>query len=66
MSRFCTDEVEIFCQDGHKLAATVYKPNNKVKGAVLVCPATGVKRQWHLKVWPSLEIALTAISLNDK
>lgn len=47
MSIFCTDEIDVYCQDGQKLAATLYKPSIEVKGAVLVCPATGVKRQFY-------------------
>ncbi len=39
--------VEITCEDDYKLAATVYRPAVELKGAVLIGPATGIKRQFY-------------------
>ena len=47
MNSFNCDEVSLECQDGYKLAATLFTPENKVEGAVLIGPATGIKRQFY-------------------
>lgn len=47
MTNFNFEEITIECQDGYDLAATLFKPENKVKGAVLIGPATGIKRQFY-------------------
>lgn len=39
-------EITITCQDGVQLAGTVYTPET-VKGAVMMAPATGIKRQFY-------------------
>ncbi|MEL6833074.1 MAG: alpha/beta fold hydrolase [Bacteroidota bacterium] len=40
------EEVQIKCADGFILAGTLYEPG-EVKGAVLVAPATGIKRRFY-------------------
>lgn len=40
-------QTTIRCRDGVSLAATVYEPKSVLKGAVLMSPATGIKRQFY-------------------
>lgn len=40
-------DCQITCQDNQTLMATVFTPKNNVKGAVLLGPATGIKRQFY-------------------
>ncbi|TPH18136.1 alpha/beta hydrolase family protein [Litorilituus lipolyticus] len=40
-------EINILCEDNYTLAATVFTPTETVKGAVLLGPATGIKRQFY-------------------
>ncbi|PKG79289.1 alpha/beta hydrolase [Shewanella sp. Actino-trap-3] len=40
-------QTTIKCSDGELLAATVYEPTITVKGAILMAPATGIKRQFY-------------------
>ncbi|WP_281556972.1 alpha/beta fold hydrolase [Thalassomonas sp. RHCl1] len=47
MKTFNLDDITIDCQDGQQLAATLYTPKDEVKGAVLIGPATGIKRQFY-------------------
>ncbi|ESP91420.1 alpha/beta fold hydrolase [Pseudoalteromonas luteoviolacea] len=47
MQSFSSQEITINCEDGYPLAATLYKPKNVTKGAVLLGPATGIKRQFY-------------------
>ena len=35
------------CEDGVELAVTIYQPSEAIKGAVLIGPATGIKRQFY-------------------
>lgn len=47
MENFFTDEVDVYCQDGYKLSATLFKPKGEVKAAVLIGPATGITQQFY-------------------
>ncbi|MBQ4810249.1 alpha/beta hydrolase [Pseudoalteromonas luteoviolacea] len=47
MPNITSREITIICEDNYPLAATVYQSNNDVKGAVLIGPATGIKRQFY-------------------
>jgi len=40
-------DTKIKCKDGELIAATIYSPNKDPKGAILVAPATGIKRQFY-------------------
>lgn len=42
-----TDNITIDCQDGFQLAATEYQPQATLKGAIMISPATGIKRQFY-------------------
>jgi len=37
----------ILCIDKYVLASTVFSPNVELKGAILIAPATGIKRQFY-------------------
>lgn len=39
-------EIKITCEDEHVLAGTLFKPD-KYKGAIMLAPATGIKRQFY-------------------
>lgn len=39
--------ITIDCLDGFQLAATLYTPVNSLKGAIMIAPATGIKRQFY-------------------
>ncbi|MCT8988338.1 alpha/beta hydrolase family protein [Shewanella phaeophyticola] len=41
-----TDTI-ITCGDGVQLAASIYMPTTSLKGAVMMAPATGIKRQFY-------------------
>lgn len=41
------DNMTITCSDGHPLAASVYTPTTPTKAAVMIGPATGIKRQFY-------------------
>lgn len=47
MNDFSIDDLEICCQDGFKLAATLFKPSGKAKAAILIGPATGITQQFY-------------------
>jgi len=47
MDNFLIDEVDVYCQDGYKLSATLFKPTSEVKAAILLCPATGIVQQFY-------------------
>ncbi|NMP30389.1 alpha/beta fold hydrolase [Thalassotalea sp. M1531] len=47
MNQVKQTDIQITCSDKYLLAATQYTPDNKVKGAVLIGPATGIKRQFY-------------------
>jgi len=44
-----SDKVIITCRDGVKIIGTLFKPHQTLKGAVLIAPATGIKRQLYIK-----------------
>ncbi|MEI4551054.1 serine aminopeptidase domain-containing protein [Pseudoalteromonas spongiae] len=46
MASFVKQEIKISCEDNYVLAATAYLPDN-VKAAVVIGPATGIKRQFY-------------------
>jgi len=56
MTDHICEQITVECRDGHPLAATLFKPQKTaqlapeqaVKGAVLIAPATGIKRQFYL------------------
>lgn len=39
-------DIKIKCQDNFELAGTVYKPKS-IKGAIMIAPATGIKRRFY-------------------
>ena len=39
--------LSIMTERNRALAATVYRPKDKVKAAVMIAPATGIKRQFY-------------------
>ncbi|NRA83490.1 MAG: alpha/beta hydrolase [Gammaproteobacteria bacterium] len=47
MDNFSITSQSIICSDGYTLAATLFKPNNDIKAAILLGPATGIKRQFY-------------------
>lgn len=40
-------EISVLCEDGPKLAGTLFIPTEEVKSAVMVAPATGIRRQFY-------------------
>ncbi len=40
------EDIKIKCKDGFELAATIYKPELS-KGAIMIAPATGIKRRFY-------------------
>ena len=40
-------ELSIECEDGFKLAGTIFIPTEKIKSAIMIAPATGIKRQFY-------------------
>jgi len=49
MSLVKQTNIKIECIDECTLAASLYSPEQTVKGAVLIAPATGIKRQFYQK-----------------
>ncbi|MGB2742019.1 MAG: alpha/beta fold hydrolase [Cognaticolwellia sp.] len=47
MTNVYITESKIICADKFTLAATIYSPKKSLKGAVLIGPATGIKRQFY-------------------
>lgn len=47
MKKIDIKEHKITCADSLQLAATVFTPSAEIKGAVLIGPATGIKRQFY-------------------
>ncbi len=47
MKKIDTSELKIVCADQVELAATSYTPTTAIVGAVLMAPATGIKRQFY-------------------
>ena len=41
------NKLRIECEDGVELAGTIYIPTEKIKAAVMIAPATGIKRQFY-------------------
>ena len=41
------EPVRLTCEDGEILSATLFRPTEPLKGAVLIAPATGIKRQFY-------------------
>jgi len=39
-------EVKILCEDGFELAGSIYQPDS-IKAAIMIAPATGIKRQFY-------------------
>ncbi len=42
-----TTDINIICADKLALAATSYTPEQAIKGAIIMAPATGIKRQFY-------------------
>ncbi len=47
MSQVEIKHIKITCKDNFLLAASVFKPADSIKGAVLIGPATGIKRYFY-------------------
>ncbi len=47
MEQFESKEIKITCPDGIALAATLFEPQKTLKGAIIIGPATGIKRQFY-------------------
>jgi len=47
MHKFSISEATITCSDQYALAATIFTPKQAINGAVLIGPATGIKRQFY-------------------
>ncbi len=41
-----TTDIDIVCTDNFQLSGTIYTPS-KLKGAVLIAPATGIKKRFY-------------------
>lgn len=44
---YTTEDTMVPCSDGYMLAASIYRPKINYKGAILIGPATGIKRQFY-------------------
>lgn len=40
-------DITIDCADAHPLAATIYQPTGALKSAVMIAPATGIKKRFY-------------------
>lgn len=40
-------DISVTCEDSTHLTATLYTPEHTVKGAIMIAPATGIKRQFY-------------------
>ena len=47
MTRERIKDIKITCSDDYRLAATLYMPKSSIKAAVMLGPATGIKRQFY-------------------
>ena len=47
MANYYLTETKITCVDQYTIAATIYTPKKKLKGAVLIGPATGIQRPFY-------------------
>ena len=41
------EHVCVTCEDGYTLSATLFRPESAPRGAILIAPATGIKRQFY-------------------
>lgn len=46
MSKILVEDIYIKCEDNFQLSATLYTPN-VIKGAILIAPATGIKKRFY-------------------
>ena len=42
-----TKDIQVTCEDGTHLAASLFTPHSPAKAAVMIGPATGIKRQFY-------------------
>jgi len=49
MPQFSSTDITITCADGCSLVGTLVSPQQPIKGAVLMAPATGIKRQFYTR-----------------
>lgn len=47
MSNYRSTNISVKCSDQYSIAATLYYPEVPIKGAVMLAPATGIKRQFY-------------------
>ncbi len=47
MSNMSPTDIKITCDDKLQLTATSFTPSQEIKGAILIAPATGIKRQFY-------------------
>lgn len=47
MTRTLKEAIEITCQDGHVLSGVLYTPSHEVEAAVMISPATGIKKTFY-------------------
>ncbi len=47
MANFYSTDVTVICVDQFAIASTIYTPKKSLKGAILIGPATGIKRQFY-------------------
>lgn len=47
MNAISSQDIAVTCSDNTRLAATLYSPNSAAKGAIMIGPATGIKRQFY-------------------
>lgn len=47
MDKTISSDIKIKCADGEYIAATIHSPTSHIKGAILIAPATGIKRQFY-------------------
>lgn len=47
MNNINSSKIKIICVDEFELAATIYYPVGEIKDAILIAPATGIKRQLY-------------------
>jgi len=48
MKEISSTNVKIICTDEQEISASLFQPHNAMKGAVLIAPATGIKRQFYI------------------
>lgn len=47
MSDASQETIQIICKDGYALSGTLYSPASKPKAAVMISPATGIKKRFY-------------------